>query len=152
MAESFSVKAILSAKDSNFSSTMKACSGYAENLKSTLTSGIGFGAMAAIGSKAVSVVGNGLKSLTTGTISAGTNFESAMSSVASISGATGNDLKELTSKAKQMGATTQFSATEAANAMEYMAMAGWKTKDMGFRNRRNHESGSGFGIGSCKNF
>lgn len=130
MAESFSVKAILSAKDSNFSSTMKACSGYAENLKSTLTSGIGFGAMAAIGSKAVSVVENGLKSLTTGTISAGTNFESAMSSVASISGATGNDLKELTSKAKQMGATTQFSATEAANAMEYMAMAGWKTKDM----------------------
>lgn len=130
MAESFSVKAILSAKDSNFSSTMKACSGYAENLKSTLTSGIGFGAMAAIGSKAVSVVGNGLKSLTTGAISAGTNFESAMSSVASISGATGNDLKELTSKAEQMGATTQFSATEAANAMEYMAMAGWKTKDM----------------------
>lgn len=130
MAESFSVKAILSAKDSNFSSTMKACSGYAENLKSTLTSGIGFGAMAAIGSKAVSVVGNGLKSLTTGAISAGTNFESAMSSVASISGATGSDLKELTSKAKQMGATTQFSATEAANAMEYMAMAGWKTKDM----------------------
>lgn len=109
---------------------MKACSGYAENLKSTLTSGIGFGAMATIGSKAVSVVGNGLKSLTTGAISAGTNFESAMSSVASISGATGNDLKELTSKAKQMGATTQFSATEAANAMEYMAMAGWKTKDM----------------------
>lgn len=130
MAESFSVKAILSAKDSNFSSTMKACSGYAENLKSTLTSGIGFGAMAAIGSKAVSVVENGLKSLTAGGISAGTNFESAMSSVASISGATGNDLKELTSKAKQMGATTQFSATEAANAMEYMAMAGWKTKDM----------------------
>lgn len=130
MAESFSVKAILSAKDSNFSSTMKACSGYAENLKSTLTSGIGFGAMAAIGSKAVSVVENGLKSLTTGAISAGTNFESAMSSVASISGATGNNLKELTSKAKQMGATTQFSATEAANAMEYMAMAGWKTKDM----------------------
>lgn len=130
MAESFSVKAILSAKDSNFSSTMKACSGYAENLKSTLTSGIGFGAMATIGSKAVSVVGNGLKSLTTGAISAGTNFESAMSSVASISGATGNDLKELTSKAEQMGATTQFSATEAANAMEYMAMAGWKTKDM----------------------
>ena len=130
MAESFSVKAILSAKDSNFSSTMKACSGYAENLKSTLTSGIGFGAMATIGSKAVSVVENGLKSLTTGAISAGTNFESAMSSVASISGATGNDLKELTSKAEQMGATTQFSATEAANAMEYMAMAGWKTKDM----------------------
>lgn len=152
MAESFSVKAILSAKDSNFSSTMKACSGYAENLKSTLTSGIGFGAMAAIGSKAVSVVGNGLKSLTTGAISAGTNFESAMSSVASISGATGNDLKELTSKAKQMGATTQFSQQKQRMRWNTWRWLDGKLKRYGFRNRRNHEPGSGFGIGSCKNF
>lgn len=53
-----------------------------------------------------------------------------MSSVASISGATGQDFTDLETKAKQMGATTAFSATEAANAMEYMAMAGWKTTDM----------------------
>ena len=53
MAESYSVKAVLCAEDKNFSSMMKSCSSYAENLKNTLTSGIGFGAMAAIGSKAV---------------------------------------------------------------------------------------------------
>ena len=45
----FSVKAILSATDKNFSSTMKSALGYTNNLKSTLTSGIGFGAMMAIG-------------------------------------------------------------------------------------------------------
>ena len=95
MAESYSVKAVLCAEDKNFSSMMKSCSSYAENLKNTLTSGIGFGAMAAIGSKAVSAVGSGLKSLTTGAISAGANFENAMSSVAAISGATGSDFDRL---------------------------------------------------------
>ena len=49
MAESYSVKAILSAQDKNFSSVMKSCQGYANNLKTTLTGGLGFGAMAAIG-------------------------------------------------------------------------------------------------------
>ena len=85
MAESYSVKAVLCAEDKNFSSMMKSCSSYADNLKNTLTSGIGFGAMAAIGSKAVSAIGSGLKSLTAGAISAGANFENAMSSVAAIS-------------------------------------------------------------------
>ena len=47
MAESYSVKAVLCAEDKNFSSMMKSCSSYADNLKNTLTSGIGFGAMAA---------------------------------------------------------------------------------------------------------
>ena len=75
MAESYSVKAVLCAEDKNFSSMMKSCSSYADNLKNTLTSGIGFGAMAAIGSKAVSAIGSGLKSLTAGAISAGANFE-----------------------------------------------------------------------------
>lgn len=63
-------------------------------------------------------------------IKVGSDFESAMSKVEAISGATGDDLTALTEKAKQMGATTKFSATESANAMEYMAMAGWKTEDM----------------------
>lgn len=130
MAESYSVKAVLCAEDKNFSSMMKSCSSYAENLKNTLTSGIGFGAMAAIGSKAVSAVGSGLKSLTTGAISAGANFENAMSSVAAISGATGSDFDRLSEKEKQLGKSTQYTASETASAMEYMAMAGWKTEDM----------------------
>lgn len=57
-------------------------------------------------------------------------FESQMSTVQSISGASGTQMGELTEKAKQMGATTSFTATEAGQALEYMAMAGWKTNDM----------------------
>ncbi len=56
----------------------------------------------------------------------GSNFEEGMSKVSAISGATGEDLKKLTEKAKEMGAKTKFSATESAEAMQYMAMAGWK--------------------------
>jgi TP901 family phage tail tape measure protein len=57
-------------------------------------------------------------------------FESAMSEVAAISGATGEDFQALTDKAKEMGATTKFSASESAAALKYMAMAGWDTNDM----------------------
>lgn len=55
------------------------------------------------------------------------DFDTAMSNVQAISGATGQDFERLKEKAKEMGATTQFSASEAADAMGYMAMAGWKT-------------------------
>ena len=55
------------------------------------------------------------------------DFDTSMSNVKAISGATGEDFERLREKAKQMGATTQFSASEAADAMGYMAMAGWKT-------------------------
>ena len=53
-----------------------------------------------------------------------------MSKVAAVSGATGEDLDALRDKAREMGAKTKFSASEAADAMNYMAMAGWKTGDM----------------------
>lgn len=55
------------------------------------------------------------------------DFDTSMSNVKAISGATGEDFERLKEKAKEMGATTQFSASEAADAMGYMAMAGWKT-------------------------
>lgn len=58
------------------------------------------------------------------------DFDSAMSQVAAVSGATGKDFDTLRNKAREMGAKTKFSATEAAEAMNYMAMAGWKTEDM----------------------
>lgn len=58
------------------------------------------------------------------------DFESSMSNVAAISGATGDDLEALKSKAREMGSQTKFSATEAGDAFGYMAMAGWKTSDM----------------------
>lgn len=57
-------------------------------------------------------------------------FESAMSEVAAISGASGDELQALTEKAQEMGATTKFSASESAAALKYMAMAGWDTEAM----------------------
>lgn len=58
------------------------------------------------------------------------DFEAAMSQVQAISGATSSELTKLTNKAKEMGATTKFTAKESAEAFNYMAMAGWKTEDM----------------------
>lgn len=58
------------------------------------------------------------------------DFENGMSKVSSISGATGEQLDKLSQKAKEMGAKTKFSATQAAEAYSYMAMAGWKAGDM----------------------
>ena len=58
------------------------------------------------------------------------SFESQMSTVQAVSGATGEEMAALTEKAKAMGASTSFTATEAGQALEYMAMAGWKTGDM----------------------
>ena len=86
----------------------------------------------------ISGVGNTLtKDVTTPILGLGTvavktaaDFDSAMSQVAAVSGATGNDLEALRDKAREMGAKTKFSASEAAEAMNYMAMAGWKTSDM----------------------
>ena len=60
----------------------------------------------------------------------GSSFEAAMSQVEAISGAAGSELESLTEKAKELGETTRFSATEAASAMNYMAMAGWDAQQM----------------------
>ena len=58
------------------------------------------------------------------------DFDTSMSRVAAVSGATGKELAALRDKAREMGAKTKFSASEAAEAMNYMAMAGWKTEEM----------------------
>lgn len=60
----------------------------------------------------------------------GSSFEAAMSQVAAVSGASADELERLTEKAKELGSTTKFTATETAQAMNYMAMAGWKTEEM----------------------
>lgn len=60
----------------------------------------------------------------------GKAFDSSMSNVAAISGAAGDELLALRDKAKEMGAATKYTASEAADAMSYMAMAGWKTEQM----------------------
>lgn len=66
----------------------------------------------------------------TDTINTQKNFEAAMSQVQATSGADADEMERLTKKAEEMGATTKFTASDSAEAMNYMAMAGWKTEDM----------------------
>lgn len=89
------------------------------------TTGLGV----AVGNAMTKVAGK-VGEIGTAAIKVGMTFEAEMSKVSAISGATGDELSSLTDKAKEMGAKTKFSATESAQAMEYMAMAGWKTEDM----------------------
>lgn len=88
------------------------------------------GKLASIGTKATALVTTPIVGAGTAIVKTTANFESAMSKVSAISGATGDDLGSLTEKAKQMGENTKFSASEAADAFQYMAMAGWKTEQM----------------------
>lgn len=85
--------------------------------------------IATVGEKLLPISG-AITAAGTAAVGIASSFESEMSKVAAISGATGDDLQALTDKAREMGATTQFSAQESAQALEYMAMAGWKTEDM----------------------
>lgn len=90
--------------------------------------------MTAMGNVAKSVGGSLTKVFTLPLAAAGaaslkvaTDFEAGMSEVSAITGATGNDLKKLETQAKDLGATTKFSATDAAEGMKYFGMAGYKT-------------------------
>ena len=65
-----------------------------------------------------------------GIIKTTADFDASMSKVAAVSGAAGGEFDALRDKAREMGATTKFTASEAAEAMNYMAMAGWKTEQM----------------------
>lgn len=66
----------------------------------------------------------------TDTVNTYKDFQAAMSNVKAISGASGSEFDMLTSKAEEMGSTTKFTATEAAEAFNYMAMAGWNAQQM----------------------
>lgn len=66
-----------------------------------------------------------LKDLASETINVGKEFDKSMSNVGALSGATAEELEMLRDTAKEYGATTQFSASEAADALGYMALAGW---------------------------
>lgn len=78
----------------------------------------------------IRVAAGALKDFTTDVVRVGMTYESSMSNVAAISGATSEELEMLSAKAEQMGATTKFTASESADAFGYMALAGWKVEDM----------------------
>lgn len=68
--------------------------------------------------------------LAAGAVKMAADFDSSMSEVQAISGATGGDMEKLENVAREMGATTKFSASEAADGLKYMALAGWETEQM----------------------
>lgn len=80
--------------------------------------------------KAASAAGAGVTAGLGASVSVGAAFEKQMSSVGAISQASASDMEVLTETAKNLGATTQFTAEEVGEAMEYMAMAGWKAEDI----------------------
>ena len=148
----FSLQAVLgldsSGYDSGLRSAKSAMESFGDKLKSTLsgasniasTIAQGFEAVEGVGKAAQSGMTSALKGFAAAStavagfgataVKAGMTFDSTMSEVAAISGATGADFDALRKKAIEMGAATQFSASEAAAAMTYMGMAGWKSGDM----------------------
>ena len=83
------------------------------------------GILADLASNAIQMCVSAMKDFVTQSVEVGKNFDSAMSEVSAISGATGKDLQMLRDTAKEFGSTTMFSASEAADALKYMSLAGW---------------------------
>jgi TP901 family phage tail tape measure protein len=94
--------------------------------KSTAQSRESFNRMQTAMFAVAAAVGTGLGA----SVNVARNFEEAMSRVKAISGATGDEFEALKAKAKELGETTQFSATEAAQGMEFLSMAGFKVNDI----------------------
>ena len=106
--------------------------GKATEAATETTSSLGEKVKSALVTKGVSVVADALGNLKDKAVEAakyvvdvGSSFETGMSQVAAISGASAEELEQLESKAQQLGSSTKFSATEAADAMTSMSLAGW---------------------------
>ena len=105
--------------------------GFMDTSQSASDRFIGLGnSMKTVGSNLSKYVTLPLAGIGATAVKTATDFQAGMSEVQAISGATGKDLELLTEKAKEMGSTTKFSASDSADALKYMAMAGWKTQDM----------------------
>lgn len=105
----------------------KAADEYDDSLKDTTSGGLSVFTVA-VGNLVANVLSsliNSLKDVVGQTIEVGKAFDSSMSNVAALSGATDKELKMLSDTAKKFGSTTKFSASEAADALGYMALAGW---------------------------
>lgn len=89
----------------------------------------GLGRLAGIGAAGLTAAGAAIAGVTTASTNVGREFEAAMSSVAATAGASAEDFAKLEAAAMEMGRTTSKTATESANALEYMALAGWSVDD-----------------------
>ena len=83
------------------------------------------GVLADLAARAIAEAGRAMANLAKQTLEVGMSFEESMSNNAALFGATGEELNKLSETAQHYGETTQFSASEAAEALGYMALAGW---------------------------
>ncbi|WP_462385187.1 phage tail tape measure protein [Intestinibacillus massiliensis] len=124
----------------------------ANKASSTLGKGLQAAGKLALGAATATAAAAGaaLAGIGSYAVKAGSDFEAGMSEVRAISGATSADMDVLSAKAKEMGETTKFSASESAEALKYMAMAGWKTQQMvdGLPGIMNLAAASGESLGS----
>ena len=106
--------------------------------------------VASVGSKLTSTLTTGIVGAFGAAVKITGDFDAAMSKVQAVSGATAEDIEKLRAKAKEMGETTKFSAAESAEALNYMAMAGWKTEQMlnGIEGIMNLAAASGEDLGT----
>ncbi|WP_195918893.1 phage tail tape measure protein [Lactococcus lactis] len=130
--ESFSVQAYLKATDNNFVSTFKNAAKEVQNFQNNTNS-----TMSTVGQVTTSAGKTLTKAVTVPIIGIGVaaakvggDFESQMSRVKAISGATGSSFEELRQQAIDLGAKTAFSAKESATGMENLASAGFNTKEI----------------------
>jgi TP901 family phage tail tape measure protein len=111
----------ISADASNFTKTMDSVSSQMKNVGDKIASA---------GKTMSLAVTAPLMGIATAATKAGMDFEASMSEVRAISGATGDDFKKLEDIAKQMGSTTKFSASQSADGLKFMALAGWDASQM----------------------
>lgn len=125
MAETFSVKAILSAADKGFTSTMKSASGYVSNLKSTLTSGIGFGVMMAAGQTAFNALINGASSLVGGMNDASAAWKTFQGNM-EMNGKTASEIKAIKDELQDFAEQTIYSSSDMASTFAQLEAVGTK--------------------------
>lgn len=125
MAESYSVKAILSAQDSGFSAAMKSASSAAGNLKSTLTSGLGFGILMGAGQQAFSAISGGIAGMT-GELSSSSAAWKTFASNMVMTGKTQGEIKSIKQELRSFAEQTIYSSSDMASTFAQLEAVGTK--------------------------
>lgn len=125
MAETFSVKAILSAADKGFTSTMKSASNYVDHMKSTLSSGIGFGVMMAAGQTAFNALINGASGLVGGMNEASAAWKTFQGNM-EMNGKSASEIKAIKDELQEFAEATIYSSSDMASTFAQLEAVGTK--------------------------
>ena len=119
----FDLQAVLRLDSSQYEKGLDEAKATADKKGSSIISGLK--TIGKLGAAAFAATGAGVAAFTKSAISAGQSFDKAMSQVAATMGVTTDEIQDLNQFAQEMGRTTSFSATQAAEALNYMALAGY---------------------------